>query len=242
MNCETAREAVWPGPGVGPAPAEARAHVEQCPACRRFFETQAALGRRLTAVSSQNAPAGLRERVRAALADEVQAGRPLGRRRWWAVGGLAAAAAVALMIGLSSPAGDLAEPFAEQGTEIAFASDDFGAVERWLASRLGRPVSLPAITDAQLEGARIVTLEGRAAAAAVYRLHGDLLTYFALPDFTVSGERVMPEHEIRTATAGPYEVAVWGELDGARAVMAQMSRDEVIAIAAECRTKALMRS
>lgn len=101
---------------------------------------------------------------------------------------------------------------------------------------------LPAITGARLEGARVVMLDARPVAAAVYRLRGERVAYFALSDSTVSGEPVLPSADIRTATSGPYEVAVWGEPDGARAVMAAMPRDEVMAIAAECRNKALMRT
>lgn len=245
MTCERARELLWPDPAA-PAPADARRHYDGCGGCRRFFAEQQQLGTRLTGLPRPPAPPTLRARVRQAIERETPASRFQPRPVWWAAAGLAAAAALAIAVGLGSGprADDPAAPFVAhlEPRTLAIASADHEAVEAWLAAQLQRPVELPAITQARLRGARIVQVDGMTSAAAVYEMHGSALTYFVMPGFRVAGLEITPEMEIRTTRSDGYHVAIWGEADGARALAAAMAREEVTAIATECRMKALLRS
>jgi len=118
MNCEQAREQLWPleRPKVADdATLAARRHLESCRDCEEFFAMDRALQERLRAIRLPPAPASVRERVFDALAAERgstprpghQSAESPGRtsraarpRRWarsfnrWAVGAAAASVAV----------------------------------------------------------------------------------------------------------------------------------------------------
>lgn len=243
-SCERARLALWPDPETGPAPPDARAHYADCPSCRRFFVIQRRLGRRMAAVDRPAAPERLHRRVRAGLA---QADAPTWRSRpalaGAALAGLAAVAAVALVLGLARRPPALIRPLAAvlASADLTIRVGDPAAIEAWLRRELGREVQVPAIADARVRGARLVDVEGRRAAAVAYEMHGLPLVWFALGNAELSGRPILPEMEIRAFRAAGYEIALWGEPEGARAVAARMPRDAVVAIAAECRRKALMR-
>ena len=138
----------------------------------------------------------------------------------------------------------MAMPFVTEAARVltpaaSFRSNEFAEVEAWLASNVGSPVRLPDITDATLMGGRVVSMNGVPTAAAVYEFHGMPLTYFALPTSGVAGREIETDDGIVELAAEGYEVAMWGEPEGVRAVVAPMPRDEVRAVAVECRNKAL---
>lgn len=240
LLCDEAREALWPDP-TGPAPVEARQHFDECLACQRFFTVQQALGRRLERLRKITVPDHLRERVRAAIAAE----RPAQRRGWWVAAGLAAAATLAIGIGLRGPGGDdLAMPFVAEAARVltppaTFQSSDASEIESWLQVQVGTEVQLPDIADATLMGGRVVNVAGIRTPAAVYDLRGTPLTYFAVPSAEVAGFSASPGSDLMAASADGFEVMVWGEPNGLRAVAARMPRAEIRTIADECRTKAL---
>ena len=94
------------------------------------------------------------------------------------------------------------------------------------------------ISGAVLVGARVASFgEGEKSAAVVYLSRGMPVTYFALPSDMVLGKRLRSDR-VTAATADGYEVALWTEKGRARAIAAPMSRDEVVQIAEECRSKA----
>lgn len=242
--CDRAREALWPDPAAGPTPSDARAHYEACRACQRFFAVQARLGRRLAHLPRPVTPGHLEARVRGTLAT-ARPGRRLHRVLGLGGGlGLAAAAALALAVGLQDglPAHVRSLAVEVGRARVAVAAGDVRTVEQWLSRQLGHQLEVPAITNARIRGVRLVDLDGRPAAAVVYEMHGLPLTWFALPGTSrLDGETIGPGAEIRTYTSDGYEIAIWGEREGARAVAAPMPRDEVLAVATECRSKALMR-
>ena len=97
--------------------------------------------------------------------------------RWRAsLGALIVTAAAAVIVLVAAPrnAADIAAPLVaaareelEQSTRIV--SEDFGEIERWLASEVGYPVEVPAISGALLVGARVASFgEGEKSAAVVY--------------------------------------------------------------------------
>ncbi len=243
MTCDLAREALWPDPSL-PALAQAREHYDRCEACQTFFRNQAALGERLAHLTRPGAPDALRARIVARVAAERRAVR---RRAGWAGVALAAAAALAITIGLRAPGDDdIAVPFVAQATRAlppanVFRSTQVGQVEEWLQNQIGDEVHVPDISDATILGGRVVELDGVPGVAAVYDYHGMPLTYFAVSTDEMAGRRMDIEAGIRLAAAQGYEVAIWAETSGLRAVAAQMPRAHVQAVAKECRDKAMLR-
>lgn len=247
ITCDEARQALWPDP-ARPAAHDAREHYDGCIACQRFFAGQRALGSRLSSLRQGTAPAGLRQRILNAIeADRPAAPSRHRARLWWGGTGLAAAAALAVALGIRGPGTtELAMPFVTEAARAltraaTFRSADPTEVAGWLAHHVGRPVDVPEIRDARLMGGRVVNVAGSPTAAAIYELHGMPLTYFALGSSEVVGLRMTPGSDIMSAAAEGYEVAVWSEPTGLRALAAPMPRRELKAVAAECRNKALMR-
>lgn len=244
MTCDLAREALWPDPSL-PALAEAREHYDRCEACRAFFRNQAALGERLAHLTRPGAPDALRARVVAGVAAGRSA-RP--RRAIWVGVILAAAAALAIAVGLRAPGDDdLAVPFVAQATRAlppanVFRSTQVSQVEEWLQNQIGDEIHVPDISDATILGGRVVDVDGVPGVAAVYEYHGLPLTYFAVSTDEMAGRRMDIEAGIQSAAAQGYEVAIWAESGGLRAVAAPMPRAHLQAVAKECRDKAMLRT
>jgi hypothetical protein len=232
---------LWPDP-ARPAPADARTHYDSCASCRHFFQSQAALGVRLKGLKRPPAPAALRRSIERLLTAERLPTRWSVRRVAWLAAGLAAAA-LAIAIGLNSSGPDLARPFAMQAVRPAapgasISSTSFQEVEGWLRLRTGMAVRLPEIPEADLEGGRVVEVEGVTTGAAVYDVGGISLIYFAVPALEISGTALDVAAGIVLGSAEGVEVAVWSEPGGIRAVAASMSRADLRAVAADCRNKA----
>ena len=123
-----------------------------------------------------SAPAALRARIEAAIAANATASRSWSVRWRASLGALIVTAAAAVIVLVAAPrnAADIAAPLVaaareelEQSTRIV--SEDFGEIERWLASEVGYPVEVPAISGALLVGARVASFgEGEKSAAVVY--------------------------------------------------------------------------
>ncbi len=241
MHCETARLQIGPDPGPRPQSDVvdvALSHVASCHSCQGFYAVQTAMVRRLAALRPFPAPSGLRTRI---LAATVQ--RPRGRSRWQLGGALATAAAVILLATTQLPRGNaLALPLVEAArSQLAqttmFETGHIRAAESWLEREIGYPVLVPDIPEAVLVGARVSDVGGQRSAIVVYLSRGMPVTYFALPTGQVMGRPVHDRGVISGASDG-YEVALWTEQGRTRAIVAPMSRQEVIEIANECRSKA----
>jgi anti-sigma factor RsiW len=239
LPCEEARRLLWPDP-ANPASATARAHFDRCPDCQRFFALDRELEARLARLPRSEAPPELRTRVAAAIARER---RRRATRRWTAVAVLATAAVLALATGLRMrpPVPRIAPPFVARVTEpraavMTLASANAAEVETWLAERLGAPVTVPGIAEATLMGGGMTDVAGHPAAVAFYEMHGMPLTYFALREIRLDDQELGIADMLTDGDQG-YEVAVWRETDGLRAVAAPMPRETVRQVADECRRR-----
>ncbi len=250
MQCEQARLALWPRPGPQPEAGEgARAleHYAECAACQWFFRTQDRLGHRLARVEAPAAPATLTERIRTALAEEEQTRRAAARGRWLAGAGAALLTAAAVLVfAVRSPSvpTELVRPFVEHaqtdlGGGRAMTSSDFTELQSWLEGQVGYDLHLPHITGARLVGGRVAEIGGVRGAIVTYvsDAEGKALTYFALPSTNVIGGSLTPD-QVAIVTTDDYEVAVWLEAGGTRAVVASMPRRRVVEIAEECKAQA----
>lgn len=249
MTCQEARLALWPEPGpraASPEVSEAFAHYAACADCQHFFAVQADLRARVRRVGqSQRAPRELRERVYSALAAERVAQTDRRRRRrvgTLALGALAAAAVVLLVV-LGRPAmtpDRLARPFVEEVLRdvpegiVTAATPERLAM--WFAEHIGHAVPVLDIPGAELTGGRIAYLGGVRSAAVHYRMHGLPLIYFIVPGQRLLG-RTIADGDVVTPAAQGFEVVIWGEPGAVHAVAAPMRRDELLAIAEECRRK-----
>src|SRR5262249_14390533 len=138
---------------------EVEHHLSECAACRRELETYRAL-RRLLQSAKATAP-----EAETALLRVTRNVRLRHRRRTFAVGGVMAMAAAALVTLVLIPGrtsgivGEVAavhERALEAGHSVEIASDDPAAVERWLSDRLPGAVPPTAGGDGfALRGARV---------------------------------------------------------------------------------------
>jgi anti-sigma factor RsiW len=119
----------------------------------------------------------------------------------------------------------------------ALASSDPEQLSSWLESQMGYPIEVPAIANAILMGARVAELNHTLAAAVMYTIHGRQLTYFAMPRAVLLGNMISGGG-VRSVSAGEFNVATWTESGAARAVVAAMDENDVVAVAKECRRKA----
>jgi hypothetical protein len=250
MRCEDARSVLWPEPASRSASDEisrrALDHYATCESCQRFFRAQRALAARVARLKdSVTVPGGRAARTRAALADETVLGAASRRSyRWIAWGSPAVIAAAAALVLLLRPAdvpSAVAQPLVQQAQVIAYQEDGYTSssipdLEAWLESRVGYPVHVPDISNAYLVGARVARLSDTETAAVVYLVHGLPLTYFALPSDRVMGREIRGGRVLAVSADG-YEVALWAEQDGARAIVAAMPRNHVVDVAKECRDK-----
>lgn len=247
MQCQAARSALWPEPPSPPAPPEleeALAHYGGCAACQAFFRRERALAARLRRLRATVVPDTTRARLERALAAE----RGRRRKRQWLVagGGAAVVAAAAALVLLISP-----PPMPEAATrplvveasagllDDAMVSGELSHVEQWLGQQVGYAVELPEIDEAVVVGGRVAVVGGTPIPVAFYLLRGTPISYFALPTGDVMGAPV-PGTDVVTVSSDGYEVAVWSERGFARALVAPLPRREMVAIAKECKRKALM--
>lgn len=255
MRCEEVRQSLGPEPGPRPATpssAEAFAHLQQCAACERFFAMQQGLTQRLRRLCSMPAPQALRERVQQAIAQDAALIRAPDRRGVrLATAGLLVATAAALVLMLSTPKipDQIAQPLVEhasqaileapfEATDAVTKTSDPRQLYRWFAARVDYSVPVPQIDEAELMGGRVVELGGQRVAAVIYMYRNHPVTYFPLSSGEVMGSRVDWD-KILTQSADGYELALWQEGGRARAVVAAMSRGDLMTFAEECRAKAL---
>jgi anti-sigma factor RsiW len=116
-------------------------------------------------------------------------------------------------------------------------STDTTVLRAWLEHEVGYAVAIPSISEAEVVGATVAEMDGVRGAAVVYRYRGSALTYFDLPAAEPSRSWT-GRAPVTSASADGYQVALWTEDGGARAVAAPMPRAEVVKVAKECREKA----
>jgi anti-sigma factor RsiW len=167
--------------------ADAKAHLDACPACgdrlSRFVSVDAGL--RSLPLASEPPPATLRATLRGMAAGD----RP--RRKWRSLPVAAAAALVAAVLVLSPTSQSVTEALAEEaisshvrafttgdGSGCQVASEDPGALAHWLSDGLGMHVAVPAGGAGALVGARRCSLMGEEVAAVVYRTEEAPVTVF----------------------------------------------------------------
>jgi hypothetical protein len=203
------------------------------------------LSYRLRSLSAIEAPPNIRAGILAALDAEGAIAVQPWSANWRALTGwrwmMLAAAAVALLFAgnLARESEDVAAPLVDQALvglsgSGSLISSDAAILARWLEAQVGHPVDVPQIANASLKGARIATMNGVDAVAVSYLMDGKELTYFAMPSAEIMGEAVT-NMQVRTTSAGGFNVATWTEQGAARALVAQMNGRRLEVVAKQCK-------
>ncbi len=253
MKCEDVRlvlqreQADTATDGEASVERDAKAHYEACASCQRALAVQWALARRVRrAAETTVAPSSLRSQVVRALREETGAENvvefPKRKTAWRWAGAAVVAAAASLLFFVTSRSPEpslgpalvrLAEPATSPDSVIV--SSDFDELGAWLTLRVGYEVQVPAITNAIPTAAHVAQVAGVNAAAIRFDLPGGSLTYFAFP----VSEDAAEQNQVETLMADGHNVATWTEYGAPRAVVARLPREDVLAIAEECRNMAL---
>ena len=255
VQCGRVRRILWPDGGprpVTPEVIDAQEHLAECEACQRFVSDMRHVSDAIRAAAPRpHAAAELRERLYAALAHSRGAPlwrwrQALSRRHPWRL----AAGAIALVVAIawiSSPLWrytasenaitTLVEDHMRALKGEGIASSDSATVAAWLARRLPFAMHLPLFPDSELRGARLCLMDGRTGAAVEYRVDGQAVSYYVMPEPTTEvAERAQT---FRYASHAGYRVVVWHEPGLMHALVASLPKARLAALARYCIERAL---
>ena len=178
------------------------AHLRSCPSCAERVRGERLVREALAApLRSEAAPAGLRSRVRVAMAATPlrRAGVPAVLR--YALP-LAAVLGALVLVRTLGPEGlprawargiaeDHAEHHGASGTDFLVREGDPERLAAWFRGETGEDLVLPPNpAGAELVGGLLCLVNDRRVPHAVYRVDGRLVSYYVLPDLSPAGDRV----------------------------------------------------
>lgn len=196
-----------------------------------------------------SAPDYLRERVLADLAAEpAPPKRSVRRLRWDLIGAAAggamvtAAAAAVLWFTASPQASQTDESIGWVNLAMshvisptALQTDRPTSLQSWFASQAGYSLEIPDIPEAKLLGGRLTDLEGVIAAAVDYQIDGVALTYLIVPNRDMISSILKRRDDMAMSSAPGYQIVMWNQGGGTRALVAPIPEDQLFQIADHCR-------
>lgn len=259
MNCRTADELFTPyvdGELDATTEASLAAHLELCTPCRQEVEVELSLKRMVSdRLQHIPAPVELKSRVCDLLAAEGRHGpwwREMSRRARshprqiaGALAALLLAAAVGILTSLPErEPPELAAELMKHHADCAvqFATDKPLAVKSWFHSQgidVDDPPSSLVSFDYALVGAHICEMLHKNAAYMVYRHQGREISICRVDGIPVDLQKF--EHidygsaRFYTVTYGNHNLVMWQEEDFVFAIVGQMNREDLMAMAAETR-------
>lgn len=257
MHCGAARRclyAMWgSSAGATEEVARAREHVAACAACRDFFAAEEEFRSLIRGrVPRETAPAALRERVLALIAEERGAPAPRARRSSRGslrrtVGALGLVAALAGGIWLvqhknRAPSLPFASILVEDhagnlSSTMEITTSDPEAVQQWFREKAGLAFRLPATSEPQLVGGRLCHLQGRKAALIWYRHPQSMVSLYILDagNAELSDEQTIAldgKRCIVDARKG-YSVVMWKERGLLYGLVSDVRDAELLRLAAK---------
>ncbi len=193
------------------------------------------------------APQHLRDRVFAGIAGEHFAEKRRGIR--WdliaaATGGAFLSAAAALALWLAVPTTPPAQQQAESWVDIALnqvtgagvmKTDQPASLRSWFESQVNYTVDVPNIPAANLRGGRLAYLGGVQGVAVEYEIGGQDLTYLMVPEGNVLDMLVEQGDTLVAWSSRGYQIVMWKQGGGTRALVGSLPRKEINDIADHCR-------
>ncbi len=196
---------------------------------------------------TQRAPQHLRDRVLAGIAGEHFAEKRRGVR--WdliaaATGGAFLSAAAALALWLAVPTTPPARQQAESWVDIALnqvtgagvmKTDQPASLRSWFESQVNYTVDVPNIPDANLRGGRLAYLGGVRGVVVEYEIGGQDLTYLMVPEGNVLDMLVEQGDTLVAWSSRGYQIVMWKQGGGTRALVGSLPKREINDIADHCR-------
>lgn len=248
-TCGRTRRLLWPGAGpraASPEVIEAQQHLKTCAACQQFVRQMRTLGDAIhDAAPREDAPAEVRRRLFTTIArartGEQQPTSSRHRRVHWL------AVAVVVLVGLAGsltlggllrdapadPITAIVEDHAKAAGESHIASGDRAEIARWLAGQLHFAMYVPALTGAELRGARLSILDGRRGAVVEYDVDDVAVSYFVVPYRAKGEDDGTPGRFDRTRRAG-YQVVSWRESGLLHAMVGNLPESRLVTLAKAC--------
>ncbi len=203
--------------GESERPGDVEAHLASCPQCRERLEAMRALGEKIKSLPEPVAPSALRADVKI-LCRTRSFNR--AKRRWVAVGGVAATMVVILAVLLRDNARkpdvipiylDDHVSIVQAQTETGLVSSDPAELESWLAARLDFATPIPRWPWADYAAARVCSLRGTR--ISLVRLHADdrELSLFVHPPLDPSVSSGGTPENPKVIESKGYETACWTE-------------------------------
>lgn len=242
----------------GELPAETRwavaEHVSECPDCQRYAADRARLREMVREhAASVEAPEGLHDRLRAALAAEAAAPATLApvtpfpsraARAAAIVGPLAAGLLLLLWVAGMRPEGTpalfsellVAHALFAQDTSKLDVVGDPAVVEAWFKDEAGLSVAAPDIPGYRFAGGRLATYDGQPVAHLVYRSDPEGL-YLSLLRFQDDGDSELAGAEERdgfaVAEEGPTAFVTWATGEDRTVLMGETTPAQLLHLARE---------
>jgi mycothiol system anti-sigma-R factor len=255
MACEEYRDQIYllqRGELEPAAAGSMQAHLETCEPCRAAYDAEAGLTARLARATRHRAPAGLRDRVAAALRAEAaeQPSRRLAAWRWRPLVPAAAGAAVAVLLAVPLTWWLVARPpapilvLAREVAQEHGRGESTAAWERspetpeaalaYLSTWMDVAFPKPPVAggDLTLVGARPTFLFERKAVAFVYRdAGGRLVTLLVFRGADVQlperGRIQVDKFKPYFGSADGYTLCVWKQKDVGFSMVGKLSQEEL---------------
>lgn len=250
MRCGSARRPLWPDQGprlTTPETVAAQQHLEACPACRRFITEMTIAAEQVREYAPRRtAPQAVRERLFTTLARR-RASLPAARRNGLRSRlGIIVAVMVTIAVGITGWArrftgesttwaaiATLAEDHVRALQDESIATSDPAVIRRWIAARVSFAVRVPEMPGAALEGARLCLLNGQRGAVLRFRVDGRVISYYVMREGGSADTPVPAERFLHGAEAG-YEVVTWRAAGLTYALVGDLPRERLSALARAC--------
>lgn len=197
----------------------------------------------------QHAPDYLRARVFADLAAEQAPKRRAWRVRWDLIGaaggGALVTAAAAAVLWFATPDPQVLRTDESMGwvdvamrqitNPPAIQTNRPASLQSWFVSEAGYSVDIPDIPDAILLGGRLVRVDSSVAVAVDYQIDGVALTYLMVPNRDMIGSIFERQNDMAMSAAPDYQIIMWNQGGGTRALVARIPQDRLFEIAEHCR-------